>query len=114
MPATPRLLTADELLNAPGPAEKVVDVPEWGGSVRLVGLSIDQVLSLRSQGGGDAAELSLLMLVESMVEPKLTRDQVVALRQKGAAPVMRLLNEAAELSGMTEGAPEAAARSFPA
>lgn len=117
MPATePRLLTAQEIIDAADITSEVVPVPEWGGAVKLHGLSLDDVMDLRKQasdgkGEVDAGRMAVLLLVASC-EVEFTPEQVEALRKKAAGPITRLIKRASELSGIDEDSMKDAERSF--
>ena len=62
-----KLLTREEILGAPDIVEETVEVPEWGGSVRVVGLDA---------AGRDAFETSILD--EGKVSTENIRAKLVA------------------------------------
>lgn len=112
----PRLLTASEIVEAADITTETVPVPEWGGAVKLHGLSLDDVLELRTQatddkGKVDPGRMAVLLFVASC-EAEFTPEQVEALRRKAAGPMSRLIKKASELSGLDADAVEGAERSF--
>lgn len=116
-PAEPRLLTAEDIEAADDIPEEIVPMPEWGGAVKLRGLSIDDVMALNAKAKGsdgkpDPIRMSILMLAASMAEPSLTPEQVEGLRRKSAGAVTRLIKVASHLSGLGESALGDAERSF--
>jgi hypothetical protein len=111
-----KILTAEEILAAADVGEKVVPVPEWGGAVRIRGLTkaMQQHLRRAATVGNtvDADRLELLMFVHCVVEPKFTEEQVEALRQKSAAAIDRVLREVFALQGITPEAQDQMLRTF--
>ena len=94
-----------------------VDVPEWGGTVRLQSLTGAQRDAYsRSMIGADnkpvydnyAAKLIAVSVVDETGALCFTLDDVEALAAKSAAPIQRLYEAASKLNGMTNGALEAA------
>lgn len=116
MPA-PRILTIDEVLNADDLAETVVDVPEWGGQVKVKALGWADVVTCREEAtvAGEVVpeRLQLRMLFHGMVDPKLREDQVELLRHKHRRALERVLSTIEEISGLSEPSAEAAAARFP-
>lgn len=112
---TSPILSATALIDAVDLPEKVVEVPEWGGSVRLRALTVGQVADCRERstvrGEVDGLQMDLHWLVEAMVEPQLTHDQVGQLMAKSQAVVQRLVGEAVVLNSAGV---EALAARFPA
>ena len=113
----PRLLTVEEVLDAPDVEEKVIPVPEWGGTIKVAGLSLDAVMSLRAESRGtdgkpDPLRMTMLMLIASVVEPKFSPEHIERLRQKSAGAMMRVIKEVSALSGINDSALGDAERSF--
>ncbi len=112
-----KILSVDDILAAADLAEETVDVPEWGGAVKVKGLTRAQVYELREKskvaGKFDAARADMLTLLAGIVEPKFTEDQGPILMRKSAAATERISSAIGRLSGMDEGAAAAADRSFP-
>lgn len=95
-------LTLEKIQSAEDIREDVVDVPEWGGSVKVRGVSKaawDKWLVLPSEDGEDAA----FLLSEALVEPQVTPEQALALRDKSAAALNRIEAAVSRLSS-AEGA----------
>lgn len=108
------ILSADQLLAADDLPEKVVPVPAWGGSVRLKALTHGQMMDARKRAmvGDeiDGPRFDLEILVESMVDPELTSEQVGQLARKNYMVLQVLIAEAVALSHQD---PEKAAARFP-
>lgn len=111
-----RLLTLEHILAASDLEQREVEVPEWGGSVRVKGMSKRDQQALRRAAtvGGvmDPDRLELLLLVHGLAEPALTVEQAEQLAGKSAAGFDRVLKEIMALNGMTEQAQTEALRTF--
>lgn len=95
-----------------------VDVPEWGGSVRVRGLTGEErdayeasLIEERKRGGvgvtkkrlrNARARLIVMAAVDDAGDPLFTTEDIPWLGQKSARAVDRLAEKARELSGMTE------------
>lgn len=112
-----RILSVDDILAADDLAEETVEVPEWGGAVKVKGLTRSQVheLGRKAMVGKEISSerADMLLLVAGIVEPKFTEDQASILMQKSARATQRIVDVLNELSGMTKEAVAAADRSFP-
>ena len=110
------ILTTEALLAASDLPEQTVEVPEWGGSVRLRALTVGQLQDVRKRstvkGEIDGELMDIHFLLEAMVEPRLGLDQVGALTAKNNAVVSRLVREAVILSNAGPNAVEEAAAAF--
>lgn len=111
-----KILSAAELLAADDRPEKVVDVPEWGGAVKLRALSAGQWRDVREaakrpDGTIDDANYNTRFVMASMVEPALSEDQFGLLMERNALVLARLSGEALSLTAL-EGV-EARAATFP-
>lgn len=108
--------TLEQILSAKDSNEDYVSVPEWGCKVKVKGLTKADQVRLRKQstraGKLDESKLEGLVLVNGMVEPKITPDRVDALFEKSSGPVDRILLRIFELSGMTDPQAEEAEADF--
>lgn len=99
-------LTLEQLIAVDDRAYEDVYVPEWGGNVRLKGLTKQEQLDIRREAlvGGevDPGRVEMLALVKCLEEPALTSEQVGVLMTKQAAVVNRLLKRVAVLAGLNE------------
>lgn len=80
----------------------LVEVPEWGGSVRVRGLTRVEAKSL----GEDMtpAEAEVLTFHIGLVDPTVTMEEAaVLLNEKGFAATERVLLAILDLSGLTPG-----------
>ena len=111
-----RILTVEEILTAPDLEEKRVEVPEWGGSVRIRSFTKEQQQALRKAAtvGGEVDNdyLELLMFVNGVIEPRFSEDQAVLLKDKNAGAVDRVLKALMEITGLNKDAVKAAEKRF--
>jgi len=103
-PAELPRLSREQLLSAPDRPELELDVPEWGGSVKLRALSLGafrRIQAASAQGGEmDGLEAMQRVIVEAIVEPELGHADVAALGERSVAPVVRVAKAIVELSGL--------------
>lgn len=96
-------LTAEAIIDADDRPCADVDVPEWGGCVRVRALSLDGYLDLKERAGDDERMLTRMMLREAIVgedgEPMLTDDQAGALLDKSAAAIGKVMQAIAAVTG---------------
>lgn len=80
----------------------LVAVPEWGGSVRVRGLTRGEARSLGD--GTTPADAEVFTLQHGLVEPAVTAEEAaVLLDEKGFAATERVLVAILDLSGLTPG-----------
>lgn len=80
----------------------LVEVPEWGGSVRVRGLTRGEARSLGE--GTTPADAEVFTLQHGLVDPKVTAEEATALLdEKGFAATERVLVAILDLSGLTPG-----------
>lgn len=108
------ILSTEALLSADDRPEKTIEVPEWGGSIRLKALNAGQWRDARERarkpdGEIDDQAYNAHFLMEALVEPKLSADQFGQLMDKNALVLTRLASEALALSGI-QGVEQRAAR----
>jgi len=107
-------LTADQILNAVDITYEDVPVPEWGGTVRIRGLTgterdrYEQSL-LGTKGtvsvpklAGARARLCAWTIVNAAGELEFTDAQVLKLGKKSAAALERVFDASRKLSGLSE------------
>lgn len=107
-------LGRDAILDADDRVYESVDCPEWGGKVRVRGLTGTQrdayEGSLIQGNGADRkmnlqnarAKMVVLAVVDGDGRPIFTTDDVRALGRKSALPIERIFDVARRLSGMTQ------------
>jgi hypothetical protein len=110
-------LTKAQILEANDVQSQDVEVPEWGGSVRLVSLDAKEasafgsrMVKMDAKGNVEAfvmdnfmAELLARAIVDENNQPIFSQSDVEALGKKNGAVIKRLYTIAAELSGLGEG-----------
>lgn len=109
------LLTRDQILSAPDITTEDVEVPEWGGTVRVRGLSASQRDAFESASVAVKgkkidpnfinirARLVALAVVDDNGDQMFTNADIKALGEKSAAPIDRIFDVASRLSGVSEG-----------
>lgn len=107
--AAVEFLSADAILANDDLQESVMDIPEWGGKIRVRGLSVHDVnesnrLSLVA-GEVDPEKVTCMTVVFGCVEPKFTPEQAGALARKSASVLNRIGAEIFRLSGVGERTP---------
>lgn len=107
-------LSRDEILNAPDLAIEVVEIPEWGGAIRVRGLngeerdrfeaSVVQIDGKKTKMNMSnmRARLVALTAVDEQGKRLFKFSDVEALGKKNAAALDRIFDKAMELSGMRE------------
>lgn len=103
-----RILTLQEIKEASDLPREEVEVPEWGGSVVVQGVSVAQGMDLLKQmqveGGKpddiDPEKAALLAFVYGVVEPKFTADDMPWIRQKSLGAVTKVTQVFMRLSGL--------------
>lgn len=101
-----KMLTVDDIANVDDLPTKLVDIPAWGGSVRIKMLTKQQQYRVRTDaidpddGSLDECKLELGIIVASVVEPDLTPAHVAMLAQKNGEVVDQLLGEVYDLSSL--------------
>lgn len=106
------LLTREAILNAADLVTEDVEVPEWGGTVRVRGLTGSErdafEQSIMEQRGRDVAlnlrhiraKLVALSVVDEQGRRVFSDDDVKALGQKSAVALQRVFEVAQRLSGL--------------
>jgi uncharacterized protein (DUF39 family) len=112
----PRILSVEQILTANDIIERTVHVPQWGGSVRIRGLTKGQHQALRKRATVrsqvETDRLEMLLFAESLIEPRFTLEQVEQLKNKAAAPFETVLKAVLEVNGLADGAVEQAEAEF--
>lgn len=108
------LLTREQIVEVDDAQFEDIDVPEWGGQVRVLGMTGTQrdsyEASILEQKGGERrvvlanarAKLVQRCLVGEDMRPLFTPDDVRALGRKSAIALERVFDKARALSGMSE------------
>ncbi len=108
-----KFLSREDILSVQDAQTREVDIPEWGGTVRVRGLTgaeRDRYEASLWEGRGRGRRLNLenarakllvLTLVDESGAPLFTRQDVDRLGAKSAAALDRLFDVAQELSGIS-------------
>ena len=113
------MLTADAILGATVLEERLVEIPELGGSVKIREFDKARQQWIRSQakdkrtGKIDENRLELLLFAYGVVEPVFSVAQVEQLAKVKSSILDTVLKAITELSGMTDEAVEEEAATFP-
>lgn len=109
-----KILTRDDILNAKDSEIREVDVPEWGGTVRLktmTGAERDELESMvqrkkkiknRLDLRGVRALLLSLVIVDEKGEQVFTKEDLEALNGKAAKPLNDVFSVAQEMNGLSD------------
>jgi hypothetical protein len=109
---SPRLTLAAIAASVDIPTE-VVEVPEWGGSVLVQGLTKAQAAAVFDacmvEGEGsaktiDPKKLEAELLLACVVEPKLSAADLAVLEAKANAPVQRVAMACVRVAGLDKDA----------
>lgn len=113
------LLSRDQILKAQDLQFEEVDCPEWGGKVRICGLTasaraafLERTLKLKSEANPDAVDTTIEILLVSLSavdakgKPLFTPEDLVELGRKKADPISRCAAVAMRLAGLTPRAAE--------
>lgn len=95
-----------------------VEVPEWGGSVEIKGMSKREQQMLRKTatdpltGQIDPDKMEAAMLAHCLSEPSVTIEQAEQLMQKSASAIDKILNAIMDITGLSDAAQKAMAHTF--
>lgn len=106
------LLTRDQILQLEDRNSEIVQVPEWGGEVKVVALSGAQrdayeMQMLKASDGGKTldnlrARLVAASVVDEKGKPLFNANDIVALGNKSAAALDRIFTVAQRLSAFSD------------
>ena len=108
------LLSRDDILSAPDILVERVDVPEWGGTVLVMGMSGVERDAFEEEslvGKGKKREVNLhnlraRLVARSIVDEKrqriFTESDAEALGKKSAAALQRVFNVAQRMAGLSD------------
>lgn len=102
-----KMLSATEILEVQDLVVVEVDIPEWGGTVRLRPMSAEEAISYNDTvTKGDkrhgAVKLAALCLVKEDGTAMFTEEQAGLLQKKSLAGLMRIQRVALKINGLTE------------
>lgn len=118
------LLTREDILKAEDLPTVDVEVPEWGGTVRLKALTAaarDRFEASTVETRGNKVKQNLtnlrarlvsLCIVDESGNPMFTQGDVQRLGQKSASALQRLFNKCNEMNGLSEADIEELAEGF--
>ena len=116
------IVTVAQILNAPSDlVEQTIEVPEWGGHIRIRSLTAAEQAKVRQASielGADSprvifAEMEKRQFEYGVVEPKFTKEDVNVLFHKSSTSWRRVINALDALTGTRKDLAEAEA-AFPA
>ena len=113
-----KMLTIEDILLAPDLESKEVAVPEWGGTVKVKGITKREQQQMRKSttdpqtGQIDSDRLEAAMLAHCLTDPVVTIEQAEQPMQKSATAVDRVLTAAMDVAGMSDTAQKAMSRTF--
>ena len=106
-----RILSADDIWAAKDIEEREVDVPQWGGAVRIKTFSKKQAEAMRKRAtvkdrvgneSLDNAMLEALLFTEGVIEPKFALDDYDRVQEKSAVAVGTVLKAIMDASGLSQ------------
>lgn len=111
------VLSLDEIMAVDDRPESAFYVDEWGGTVMLRKLSIDQALlirkaSLNAPEDDREVESMILLLAYGITQPALTPEQARALLDKSVEAFNRLAKELSRINGFAKEFPSLAEDAF--
>lgn len=111
-----QILTRQQVLEASDLEEATVEIPAWGGAIKVRGFTKAQQQSIRKQamvdGKMDEDRFEVLMFIQGVVEPEFGPDDFELLRGKSAMSMDLVLAKILELSGLTPKALKESERTF--
>lgn len=99
------ILTIDQIVNADDLQTKIVDVPAWGGSVKVRELTKQAQIQCRNmatndEGVLDVDKLELALLCFAIIEPALTAEHIEILKTKNSHVIDEILDNVYNLNSM--------------
>jgi len=106
MEVVKKFLAAQDVLTVEDIETVVVDVPEWGGSIRLRALNGEEAIEFAESIKGDSKSASARIVVRCAVDEnglRIFKDaDVDTLKKKSMKSLMRLQKVAMQINGLTE------------
>ena len=110
-------MPVEGILAARDLTEDDVQTPEWGGKVRIRGLTVEQQDEYRAKATVndevDQKMAALYLFIASLVRPRFTADRAEQLRKKAAAPFNRVIKRCLAINGLSEEAAAQSGKTFP-
>lgn len=111
-----KLLSRDQILGAKDLVEEIVEIPEWGGAVKIRSFSkaVQHELRERATQGDeiDLHKLEVYTVLEAVIEPQFTADDFEALKAKSSGAIDRILQRVYAITGQRREDVEAAEAEF--
>jgi hypothetical protein len=101
------ILTKEQILNTPALPQKIVDVPEWNGSVVVRGMTADErddfEDAIREFGLKNLrARMASMTIIDTQGARLFTESDIAELGSKSASALDRVVDVATKLSGLTQ------------
>ncbi|MCM8774475.1 MAG: hypothetical protein NC820_07070 [Candidatus Omnitrophica bacterium] len=102
------ILTREDILNTKDTQTEVIEVPEWGGSIKVQSLSFSKRYNIlrgatdEETGKIDMERFFLLIFIECVIEPRFSQQDYGILREKSAVAMDRVINRILDLSGINK------------
>ena len=100
------MLTADQIKTAQDVKTEEIEVPEWGGSIKVKAFTLakrNEVMNGATDVGTgkmDYEKFQVLSFIECCVDPKFAPADFTALKEKSAVVMDRIMKKIMDLSGM--------------
>lgn len=113
----PRILTASEIWAVEDTPERTIEIPEWKGSVRIRGLTLQQIANVADKSTRrnprtnvdeqDRELLAAYTIIEGMIEPKLQLADIARIRTRAATAITRIMQAITSLGATEESVQDA-------
>ena len=117
----PHILSAAEIFAAQDIEERTVDIPQWGGAVRIRTFSKRQASEMTKRAtvkdkytgkeSVDNDKLEALLFTEGIIDPEFSVDDYEQLQEKSAVAISVILRAIMDASGLSEAATTEAIKS---
>lgn len=97
------ILSIEDIENAVDTETKIIDVPEWGGAIKIKSITkgAQWKMAKASEDKMDASLFERLLLTNSIIEPEFTEETIEILYEKSAEVVNRVLASIYDISGLS-------------
>lgn len=101
-------LSLDQIAKATDVPVVDLEMPEWGGVIKVKGMNAAERLELAALVGGDAdkrgaiATIARFALLHGVVEPAISEDDIDMLLSKSSKAIERIVENFNKLSGTSE------------
>jgi len=99
-----KILSVEDIKKAVDTETKVIDVPEWGGAIKIKSITkgAQWKMAKASEDKMDASLFEKLLLVNSIIEPVFDEETIEILYEKSAEVVNRVLASIYNISGLSQ------------